>query len=182
MLSPRSAKDISKFLSLVLRHEPAKLGITLDAGGWVEIDDLLLRSEKAGMKFDRVALVEVVETNDKKRFTISDDGRLIRAAQGHSVAVELGLVSLQPPEELFHGTTEQSVQSILASGLKPGKRQKVHLSLDESTAETVGRRHGRPVLLLVAAGKMHREGFEFWKADNGVWLTDAVPVQFLKVI
>lgn len=169
----------SKFLSLVLRHDPGRIGISLDRQGWVAIDELLRAIRKAGHRLDRAALTEIVETNDKRRFSISADGRRIRAAQGHSIEVDLGLEPRQPPELLYHGTASASLDAIFAEGLKPGRRRQVHLSADPVTAEAVGRRHGKPVVLTVAAGRMHGEGHVFVQADNGVWLTDAVPREHL---
>ncbi len=172
-------KQQSKFLSLVLRHAPEKAGVTLDPQGWVPIDDLLAGCAKAGQKIDRATLEQIVATSDKKRFTLSNDGTRIRAAQGHSVAVELGLIPAEPPATLFHGTAAKSVAVIMAEGLKPGRRQQVHLSLDADTATNVGMRHGKPVVLTVDAFDMHQLGHQFFQADNGVWLTDLVPPQFL---
>jgi putative RNA 2'-phosphotransferase len=173
------SKNISKFLSLVLRHEPQSIGIELDAGGWVAVDDLIAQARRAGVAFDDDTLRTVVVENDKKRFTFSADGSRIRAAQGHSVAVDLGLVPAVPPEILFHGTAIASLEAILREGLTPQGRQKVHLSADMETAVKVGQRHGKPMVLTVAAGRMQADGLTFWQADNGVWLTDAVPPAYL---
>lgn len=172
---------LSKFLSLILRHQPEVVGIVLDPQGWVAIDHLIEACAKAGTRFTRDELLQVVESDDKKRFTVSEDGQRIRAAQGHSVEVELGLVPIEPPETLFHGTATRFLDSILAQGLIPQSRQQVHLSIDQETANKVGQRHGKPAILTIDALRMHREGFAFFLADNGVWLTDKVPVEFLKV-
>jgi putative RNA 2'-phosphotransferase len=172
-------EETSRFLSYVLRHAPDTIGLELDAQGWAFVDDLLAKSAAAGRTIDRAMLLTVVETSDKKRFTLSADGRRIRAAQGHSIAVDLGLEPATPPAVLFHGTADRNVESIRAEGLKPGERRKVHLSLDEATARAVGRRHGRPVVLRVDAARMHADGLPFWRADNGVWLTDAVSPPYL---
>jgi putative RNA 2'-phosphotransferase len=169
----------SKFLSYVLRHHPESIGLTLDASGWAVIDHLLSRLAATGSGMNRATLMDIVETDAKQRYTISEDGLRIRAAQGHSVNVELGLAPITPPETLYHGTTLGFVLSIRAEGLKRGKRRQVHLSIDVATAKAVGKRHGSPVVLLVASGEMHRKGHEFFRADNGVWLTDAVPPEFL---
>jgi putative RNA 2'-phosphotransferase len=170
----------SKFLSRVLRHAPESIGLTLDNNGWVAIDALLAKANAAGQRLDRATLEEIVATSDKKRFTVSEDGKLIRAAQGHSVKVTLGLVPVTPPETLFHGTATHVLEAIRAEGLKPGSRQQVHLSADWATAHKVGQRHGKPAILRVASGEMHRAGHAFFQADNGVWLTDHVPPQFLQ--
>jgi putative RNA 2'-phosphotransferase len=168
--------EISKLLSHVLRHAPERLGIVLDEGGWTSVDVLITEARKHGVKVDRDTLEAVVANNNKKRFTLSEDGTLIRAAQGHSVAIDLALTPSEPPAHLFHGTARDNLDSIFASGLKPGTRRHVHLSLDEDTAVKVGSRHGKPVVLKVDAAAMHRDGDKFLRADNGVWLTDAVPV------
>lgn len=172
-------KKYSKFLSFVLRHEPDRIGIRLDAQGWVAVDDLLAGLAAAGKDIDRAKLETIVATSEKKRFTLSEDGVWIRAAQGHSVKVDLGLEAVEPPETLYHGTATKSIDAIMAEGLKPRSRQQVHLSQDIETATKVGARHGDPVILTVAAGQMHRDGCIFNRAENGVWLTDTVPTAYL---
>jgi putative RNA 2'-phosphotransferase len=170
---------LSKFLSLVLRHKPDAIGLSLDDNGWANIDELIAKANAAGTAFDGPALLHVVETSDKKRFSVSPDGLRIRAAQGHSVSVELGLVPREPPPVLYHGTATRFVEAILSQGLKPQSRQHVHLSLDEATALRVGERHGKPYIFRVDALAMHARGFKFYLSENGVWLTDHVPAEFL---
>lgn len=172
---------ISKFLSLVLRHEPARAGLTLDSAGWVEVDDLLQGCAKAGHSLTRDQLAAIVAQSDKQRFAFSEDGRRIRANQGHSVAIELEYKSVVPPDVLYHGTADRFLASIQTSGLRKAARHHVHLSSELKTAVEVGRRHGRPVVLAVAAGAMHRAGHAFYVSANGVWLTDSVPPEFLTV-
>jgi putative RNA 2'-phosphotransferase len=176
---PTDSVQLSKFLSFVLRHKPDAIGLTLDPQGWASIDELLTRSDAAGTRFSRDDLLQIVETSDKKRFSLSADGLRIRAAQGHSVTVELGLSPQEPPSILYHGTATRFVDSILSEGLKPQARQQVHLSADEATAYRVGQRHGKPVIFKIAALRMHEKGFKFFRAENGVWLTDQVPPEFL---
>jgi len=176
---PADPIQLSKFLSFVLRHRPEAISLKLDAQGWAVIDDLIAKAGAAGTQLGRDELLHVVETSDKKRFSLSSDGLRIRAAQGHSVSVELGLAPQAPPAVLYHGTASRFVEGIVAEGLKPQSRQKVHLSLDEITARQVGQRHGKPVIFKVDAARMHAQGFEFFVADNGVWLTDHVPSEFL---
>jgi len=171
--------QLSKFLSFVLRHKPDAIGLVLDAQGWAGIAELIERANAAGTQFSREDLLYVVETSDKKRFSISADGLRIRAAQGHSISVELGLMPIEPPPVLYHGTATRFIEAILSQGLKPQTRQQVHLSIDEPTARRVGQRHGKPVILEIDARRMHAEGFKFCRADNGVWLTDQVPPEFL---
>lgn len=170
----------SRFLSKVLRHAPESVGLRLDEAGWVDVDALLAAAARAGRTLDRATLDRVVGENDKQRFALSPDGRRIRASQGHSVNVRLGLVPQTPPEVLYHGTADRNRQSIRDGGLRPGRRTHVHLSADEETAVAVGRRHGRPVVLRVLAGRMHAAGHAFYRSDNGVWLTDAVPPEHLE--
>lgn len=172
-------KKTSKFLSYVLRHAPQSIGLTLDREGWADVDELMERCVAAGQELDRQTLLEIVATSDKKRFTLSDDLQRIRAAQGHSVEVDLGLAPVEPPTVLYHGTASRHVASIRAEGLVPGARRQVHLSGDKDTARAVGTRHGAPVVLVVAAALMHSDGFQFYRADNGVWLTDRVPPRYL---
>jgi putative RNA 2'-phosphotransferase len=176
----RDLISISKFLSLVLRHEPQIVGITLDSDGWVDVDNLLTACEKHGKRITRQQLDETVATNDKKRFAFSADGRRIRANQGHSVPVDLGLVPREPPELLYHGTVGDFLDSIRRTGLLRGERHHVHLSSDEKTASMVGQRRGRPVILVVETGRMYRDGYAFYQSENGVWLTDAVPPDYLR--
>ncbi|HYW12231.1 MAG TPA: RNA 2'-phosphotransferase [Longimicrobium sp.] len=170
----------SRWMSMVLRHAPESVGLQLDEAGWVEVDALLEAARRAGVALDRATLDRVVGENDKQRFALSPDGERIRASQGHSVQVQLGLEAQTPPEVLYHGTADVSVDSIRRDGLRPGKRTHVHLSADEDTAVTAGRRHGRPVVLRVLAGRMHAAGHAFYRSDNGVWLADAVPPQHLE--
>ncbi len=173
------SKEISKFLSYVLRHAPETIGLRLDANGWADVTELLAKAKKAGKRFDLDTLRAVVAENDKQRFTLSEDGRRIRAAQGHSIAVDLALAASEPPALLYHGTASRNLDAIFAEGLKPGRRQQVHLSLDPDTARRVGERHGKPTVLTVDAGRMHADGYSFVRADNGVWLTDHVPAAYL---
>lgn len=175
----RNLVTVSKFLAKHLRHAPDDLGLTLHAGGWVSVDELLAASERAGFMISYDELIECVETNDKQRFSFDGTGNLIRANQGHSVEVDLQLEEAQPPDILYHGTVERFLASIMLSGLIKGKRHHVHLSRDMETARKVGARRGKPILLQVAAGKMHGQGLKFFVSFNGVWLTDSVPVAYL---
>ena len=169
----------SKFLSLVLRHEPQAAGVVLDEAGWVGVPELLAGCAKAGVSIGPDELREIVRASDKQRFALNEDGTRIRANQGHSVDVELGHAPATPPETLWHGTAEKYLAPIRAQGLIKGARHHVHLSPNADTASAVGRRHGRLVLLEVAAGRMHRDGFAFFCTPNGVWLTDRVPPEYL---
>lgn len=177
-MDERRTVKVSKYLSKHLRHQPERLGLTLDAAGWVEIDDLMAACAAHGFPFTRAELDHVVAANDKKRFAI--DGTRIRASQGHSVEVELGLPPATPPAYLYHGTVARALDAIRAEGLRPMNRHDVHLSPDRETATRVGARRGRPVVLSVDAGAMHRDGHVFQVSANGVWLTKAVPPRYLR--
>jgi len=172
-------KDLSKYLSYVLRHAPDSIGLTLDAQGYASVAELIEKSVAAGRKLDAGLLREIVASSPKQRFTLSPDGTRIRAAQGHSIDVDPGLAPVTPPNVLYHGTAKRFLPSIREKGLIPGERRQVHLSGDAATARSVGMRHGSPVVLTVAAQRMHDDGHAFFVADNGVWLTDHVPTQYL---
>ncbi|HEU5057417.1 MAG TPA: RNA 2'-phosphotransferase [Kofleriaceae bacterium] len=171
---------VSKFLSLVLRHRPEVIGLELDPAGWAEIDALLERCRAHGRPLSRELLEEIVATSPKQRFAISDDGRRVRASQGHSLEVELGYAPSQPPALLFHGTVAASLPAIRAGGLQKMGRHHVHLSPDAATARAVGMRRGPPVVLAIAAGRMHRAGHLFFRSANGVWLTEHVPPGYIQ--
>ena len=173
----------SKFISLILRHKPSTVGITLDSAGWVVVDVLLEALNKHGHDLDRARLDNIVATNDKKRFEYDAEGAKIRACQGHSLKnVDLQLEAKDPPEYLYHGTASRFLSSIMEHGLIPGNRQYVHLSFDEGTARKVGERHGTPSILRVAALKMHQKKYIFYLSHNNVWLTKGVPVEYLETI
>lgn len=170
---------LGKFLSRILRHRPTAIGLTLDGQGWARVDDLLRQANRHGVPLTHELLLTVVQQNDKQRFALSVDGALIRASQGHSLAVDLDLPPLTPPTLLYHGTASRFLDSIRSQGLKPGGRQYVHLSLDKAAAANVGARHGQPVVLTVLAGRMHEDGHLFYLSANGVWLTAHVPPAYL---
>jgi putative RNA 2'-phosphotransferase len=169
----------SKFLSLILRHDPSAAGLVLDGQGWVDIGALLVGMAAAGTSLTREELEQIVASDAKSRYNI--DGNRIRANQGHSLSVDLGLVPLTPPAVLFHGTARRFLDSILEWGLRPGQRQYVHLSSDLNTAVTVGRRHGKPVVLTVDTTRLHAEGYLFFLSENGVWLTASVAPTYLAI-
>ena len=171
---------ISKKLSYVLRHHPESIELVLDEEGWVEVDMLLDRFSNNYFPITLENLKEVVAQNDKKRFALSDDEVYIRASQGHSIHIDLGYTTIKPPERLYHGTATRFVHSIREQGLKKQRRHHVHLSADEETAIKVGGRHGKPVILIVNALEMHQQGHEFFESENGVWLTESVPVKYLE--
>ncbi|MCC9609227.1 RNA 2'-phosphotransferase [Blastopirellula sp. JC732] len=181
-MDEKQLKSTSKFLSLVLRHQPDKIGVELDEQGWIDVDTLLAAMNRSGKKLTVEQLREVVTKNDKQRFKFSDDQRRIRANQGHSVEVELGYEPAEPPEFLLHGTPAGSVAIILETGLKKMARHHVHLHHDRETASAVGQRRGKPVLLQVASGRMHGDGYLFYVTPNQVWLTDEVPPAYIHVL
>ncbi len=171
---------ISKYLSKYLRHEPERLGLTLAPGGWVKVDELLAACAAQQFPITQAELVAVVADSDKQRFAFDETHTQIRANQGHSVEVDLQLTPQTPPEVLYHGTGEKSVAAILQTGLRKMARHHVHLSPDRVTAQKVGMRHGRPVIFRVNTTAMQQAGFTFYCSDNGVWLVDEVPPQFLE--
>ncbi|SDQ34036.1 RNA 2'-phosphotransferase [Thermostaphylospora chromogena] len=177
-MDERRMVRISKYLAKHLRHQPERIGITLDEGGWVDVDVLLAAAARHGFPISEDELVQVVTANDKRRYTL-ENGR-IRADQGHSVPVELGLPAITPPPVLYHGTVGRNLAAIRAEGLRPMGRNHVHLSSDRETAARVGARRGVPVVLVVDAAAMHAAGHEFRRSVNGVWLTSAVPPGFLR--
>lgn len=178
----KEAKKISKFLSLILRHNPAAVGIELDNEGWADVTDLIVKiNDKRGWGLTIDQLDHVVATNNKKRFAFSQDGRRIRANQGHSITVDLGLEPAEPPAVLYHGTATRFLDSIMEQGLISKSRQHVHLSWDTETATTVGKRHGKVVILRVDAAQMTADQHLFYLSQNNVWLTDHVPVKYISL-
>ncbi|EPH40425.1 RNA 2'-phosphotransferase [Streptomyces aurantiacus] len=177
-MDDRRTVKVSKYLSKHLRHQPERIGITLDDGGWVDIGTLIAAAAAHGFRFTRAELDHVVAVNDKRRFAV--EGDRIRASQGHSVEVDLHLPAATPPAYLYHGTVARHLPAIRAEGLRPMNRHAVHLSPDRDTATRVGARRGRPVVLSVDAGAMHRDGHLFQVSANGVWLSAAVPPGYLR--
>lgn len=173
--------EISKFLSLVLRHNPQRIGIVLDPAGWTDIQTLLAKAAQAGKPITRDLLERIVAESDKQRFAISDDGLRVRANQGHSVVVDLALPISAPPDLLYHGTADRFLPSILRTGLERRNRHHVHLTADRATAVAVGSRYGKPIVLSIAARRMVEAGYEFRCSANGVWLVEAVAVDFIEV-
>jgi putative RNA 2'-phosphotransferase len=180
-MNTEQTKRLSKFLSLVLRHRPETIGVELDAGGWIDVDTLLAAMRASKREVSREQLQYIVATSDKQRFALSDDGRRIRANQGHSIEVELDYPAVEPPEILFHGTPKRFLPSILAQGLLRGDRHHVHLSAQHETAVMVGKRRGPPVVLRIQAKAMYQQGHTFHVSANGVWLTEHVPPEFLEL-
>lgn len=179
MLDAREVK-LSKLIATVLRHKPEKIGITLDEHGWAVIDDLIRGIRDFGREIDFAIVERIVKENNKQRFTISEDGKKIRANHGHSVDVSLEYVPKAPPEILYHGTVEENMDSIKEKGLLHQKRLFVHLSVNVEVAKDVARRRkGNPVIYKVMAGNMHRDGYPFFLSASGIWLTDHVPVKYL---
>ncbi len=174
-------KHISKLISLVLRHKPETIGLQLDENGWADVQELIEKINESGTAVNEATINLVVETNDKKRFAFNEDKTRIRANQGHSIEVELNLKAVQPPDILYHGTTERFLDSILKTGLTKQQRQHVHLSELITTAKAVGSRHGKPVIVNINAKAMATAGCLFYLSDNNVWLVDSVPVEYITV-
>lgn len=173
-------KDTSKFISLILRHKPEAVGITLDEHGWANVEELLAGMNRAGTAIDMELLQKIVAEDEKRRYSFNEDMTLIRANQGHSIPVDVELEEAAPPDILYHGTGEKYVDSIDAQGLIPKSRLYVHLSGDKDAAVKVGQRHGKPVVYVVESGKMYKDGFKFFRSVNGVWLTKEVPVRYIQ--
>ena len=181
-MNDKEKTSLGKFISKILRHHPEIIGITLDEHGWADVPDLISGIQANGHPdFDMTALEEIVETNNKQRYSFSDDKWLIRANQGHSIPVDVELPEVSPPDGLWHGTGEKLVPSILQQGILRMNRLYVHLSPDRDTAQNVGRRHGKPVLLQINCRQMAEDGYIFYRAVNGVWLTKEVPVKYFEI-
>ena len=164
---------------MVLRHKPDAVGIKLDTHGWAEVSAIVSAFSKMGT-FTVAMLNEIVRDDEKKRYSFSADGTKIRANQGHSVKVDVELKEAVPPDVIYHGTGREYIESINKEGLLPRQRLYVHLSGDVETALKVGKRHGEPFIYKILAGKMVDAGYKFYLSENGVWLTKAVPVKFLR--
>jgi putative RNA 2'-phosphotransferase len=180
IMDERHLVKLSKYLSRHLRHQPEAIGLTLEPGGWVAIDTLLEAVARHGVSLSRTELEEIVARNNKRRFALDETGLRIRANQGHSVPIDLQLEPLLPPDLLYHGTSVAALGAILRDGLRKMRRHHVHLTDDLATAEAVGARHGTPVVLLVDAAAMARDGHQFYRSENGVWLTEDVAPRYLR--
>ena len=179
----KNKKDsMSKFISLVLRHHPEAAYIQLDEHGWADVEQLISGIKKTGRKINRQTLEEIVRTDEKQRYSFSEDKTLIRANQGHSISVDVGLKEQEPPEFLYHGTAAGFYESIKKQGIKPMSRLYVHLSKDIETAVNVGKRHGKPIVLKIHSGIMYQDGVSFYLSENGVWLTKKVEPKYFEQI
>ena len=174
--------NLSRYMSLILRHKPEVIGITLDEHGWANVNDLIYGIEKNNPGFNMDILEQIVRTDSKQRYSFNDDKSLIRANQGHSINVDVELKEKEPPEYLYHGTGEKYVESINQDGLIPKSRLYVHLSKDIETANNVGRRHGKEVVYRIDSGQMYLDGHKFYLSENGVWLIKEVPVKYLEIV
>ena len=179
-MNDKKKKQIGKYISLILRHEPQKINLTLDDAGWAHVSELLAGLSSTRHAISLEQLEEIVSSNNKKRYSFNDDQTKIRANQGHSLDLDLQLEAKTPPEILYHGTATRFVTAINEQGLQKRSRHHVHLSDNLTTATAVGSRHGKPVILEVLSGKMSDDGYTFYQSDNGVWLTDHVPSEYLK--
>jgi putative RNA 2'-phosphotransferase len=183
MSSKKSIDKISRFLSYILRHKPDDIDLEVDEHGWADVEELITKTNSSekfpNMKLTMELLKETVATDAKQRFSFDEAGTKIRANQGHSVKVDLGLENQVPPDILYHGTTQTNLESIFRDGLHAGERHAVHLSKDKETAKVVGSRRGAPVVLIIDAKAMHEAGLTFQCSDNGVWLTESVPAMYI---
>jgi len=178
-MNTQNNKEISKLLSLILRHKPQTIGLSIDENGWAEIDELISKLNQHGHSCSKATLEEIVTTNDKQRFAFDATHTRIRANQGHSINVDVEMETKEPPAFLYHGTVKKFLEKIRTGGLQKMKRQHVHLSKDKETAQKVGSRRGEAIILTVQSGKMHTDGMVFYLSSNGVWLTDHVPEQYI---
>lgn len=176
----KNTKQISKFLSLILRHKPEEIGVSMDSNGWVNVDELIEKSRAKNVHFDFETLEEVVETNDKQRFAFNESLTEIRANQGHSLAVDVRPEATVPPAFLYHGTVDRFLDGIRQQGLQKMQRQHVHLSKDLETAIKVASRRGKPVILKIQSGEMQQDGHTFYRSANGVWLCEQVPALYIQ--
>ena len=181
MGNQKNLTKISKYMSMILRHRPEVIGLTLDPHGWADVKALIRGIQGKYPEFNRKTLEEIVESDEKQRYSFDQNGMRIRANQGHSVHVDVDMEEMDPPEILYHGTGRKSLSSILEKGLLPGNRLFVHLSKDTETARKVGRRHGDPVVFIVHAGQMAKDGYTFRLSANGVWQIPEVPVKYLEL-
>lgn len=178
-MNEKQINTASKYLSLLLRHQPEKIGLQLDENGWASVEELLLKWD-GPVILDYTSLEHIVSTNNKKRFSFDESGQKIRASQGHSIGIDLQLEPQSPPDVLYHGTVEKYLASIRSQGLLKMDRQHVHLSMDEGTATAVAQRRGKPVLLQIRSGDMQASGYSFFLSANSVWLTEHVPVDYIQ--
>ncbi|WP_316827705.1 RNA 2'-phosphotransferase [Pedobacter miscanthi] len=179
-MDTKITKGISKLLSYILRHSPETIKLKLDENGWADVNELIAKFDLYDLTLDFDLLKYVVENNDKKRFAFNEDKTKIRASQGHSIAIELNLNETEPLEYLYHGTVEKFLSDIKTQGLQKMSRQHVHLSADKETANKVGGRRGKPVILTINSGAMHKAGYKFYLSANNVWLTDVVPAEYIE--
>ena len=181
-MGPEYLKSLSKFLSLVLRHKPEVIGLTLDKNGWADVEKLIEGSIGKGKDMDLPILEMIVATDEKQRYSFNEDKTAIRANQGHSVKVDLELEPVKPPKILYHGTVDRYIESIMRKGLEPQSRNHVHLSETEETAFDVGERRGDSIIFKIFAGAMYRDGYHFFQSANGVWLVQHVPNKYLDIL
>lgn len=175
-------ENMGRFISLILRHHPETVGIQLDAHGWANVDELLHGINVSGRKIDMKMLERIVQNNNKKRYSFNEDKTKIRANQGHSIKVDVEMQEIIPPNELYHGTADRFMDSIKEKGILKMSRQYVHLSLDVETAVMVGKRHGKPIILVVDTKNMLEDGYTFWLSDNGVWQSEDIPWKYVKEV
>ncbi|MBU2712073.1 RNA 2'-phosphotransferase [Zooshikella harenae] len=174
----KQLKKVSKYLSFLLRHKPDSIGLILDEQGWASIAALIELT--TDVELSREIIEVVVETNDKQRFSISEDGTKIRANQGHSIAIDLNLAPIEPPGCLYHGTATRFLASIMEKGITKQQRHHVHLTESIAVGKAVGGRYGKPVILVIDAQAMFQDGFVFFKTANNVWLVEEVPPAYIR--
>lgn len=178
-----NSRELGKFLCLILRHQPEVIGLNLDSKGRAQVSELIAKvNAQSRFALNRELLEEILRTDNKQRYSLSEDHSLIWANQGHSLSVSVDLMKIEPPDVLYHGSATRFVSSIKEQGLLPMSRLYVHLSGDKATAYKVGARHGKVVVYEIAAARMSAQGFQFYRSANGVYLVKSVPVEFLTLL
>jgi putative RNA 2'-phosphotransferase len=180
-MNDKQLTQLSRFLSLVLRHKPETIDMILDRNGWADVDLLIDGVNRSGRHITQEVLNEIVAKDEKQRYVFSHDKKMIRASQGHSIDVDLELKPVEPPEFLYHGTAHSFLEGIQRKGLQPRQRQYVHLSSNIETAIHVGSRHGKPIVLTVFAKQLYESGQTFFLSENNVWLTTHVEPIYLQI-
>ena len=178
----KSQQRSGKLLAYILRHKPELAG-GADRYGYVDVTQLLVVINRDFFSMQMNELIEIVDTDEKQRYAFNSDRTKIRAVQGHSFTVDLELLAVVPPDVLYHGTVKRNSSSIEKKGLTKQSRQYVHMTADLNTAYSVGERyHDKVVICVIRANEMYSDGYQFYKAENDVWLTDNVPSKYITQI
>ena len=176
-------KKLSKEISYALRHAPWEYELELDSEGFVPVEQLISALDESGKHGRPITVSDleyIIANSDKTRFEIQGDR--VRALYGHTIPMHISKEPIVPPAILYHGTTHKAAKIILKDGLKPMKRQYVHLSVDTDTAVQVGkRRDSEPAILKIDAAKAHSDGVKFYKGNDKVVLADYIPPEYISM-